>query len=161
NDVAARVLLSQSLLQNRQTQEATDEARKAVRAASNAPLNNVNSQLALADAQMALAAALLQNARFSVPEEARTAAERAGQLAPKLARARVQLAEVYLADKKDSQAQITAEEAIKLEPRGSAGYFIKALALNSQKDYAAAAAAAESAIRYDRDHQLPQAEYIR
>jgi tetratricopeptide (TPR) repeat protein len=150
NDVAARVLLSQSLLQNRQTQEATDEARKAVRAAPNN-----------ADAQMALAAALLQNARFSVPEEARTAAERAVQLAPKLARARVQLAEVYLADKKDSQAQITAEEAIKLEPRGSAGYFIKALALNSQKDYAAAAAAAESAIRYDRDHQLPQAEYIR
>jgi tetratricopeptide (TPR) repeat protein len=83
------------------------------------------------------------------------------QLAPKLARARVQLAEVYLADKKGSQAQITAEEAIKLEPRGSAGYFIKALALNAQKDYAGAAAAAESAIRFDREHQLPQAEYIR
>lgn len=150
NDVAARVLLSQSLLQNRQTQEAVEEARKAVRAAPNN-----------ADAQMALSAALLQNSRFSVPEEARTAAERAVQLSPKVARARVQLAEVYLADKKEAQALVTAEEAIKLEPRGPAGYFIKAMALNAQKDYAAAAAAAESAIRFDRDHQLPQAEYIR
>jgi tetratricopeptide (TPR) repeat protein len=150
NDVAARVLLSQTLLQNRQAREAVEEARKATRAAPNNP-----------DGQLALSAALLQTARFSIPEEARTAAERAVQLAPKLPRARVQLAEVYLADKKESQAQITAEEAIKLEPRGPAGYFIKALAMNAMKDHTGAVAAAESAIRFDRDHQLPQAEYIR
>lgn len=150
DDVAARILLSQALLQMRQSQEAVTEARKATRAA---PINP--------DAQLALSAALLQTARFSVPEEARVAAERAVQLAPKLARARVQLAEVYIADKKEGQAVVTADEAIKLEPRGPAGYFIKALALNTQKDYQGAAAAAESAIRFDRDKQIPQAEYIR
>ncbi len=150
DDVAARILLSQTLLQMRQAQEAVTEARKATRAAPNNP-----------DAQLSLSAALLQTARFSVPEEARTAAERAVQLAPKLARARVQLAEVYIADKKDSQALVTADEAIKLEPRSPAGYFIKALALSSQKDYAGAVTAADSAIRFDRDKQLPQAEYIR
>lgn len=150
DDVAARILLSQTLLQMRQAQEAVIEARKATRAAPNNP-----------DAQLALSAALLQTARFSIPEEARTAAERAVQLAPKLARARVQLAEVYVADKKESQALVTADEAIKLEPRNPAGYFIKALAMNTMKDYAGAVAAADSAIRFDRDHQLPQAEYIR
>jgi tetratricopeptide (TPR) repeat protein len=150
DDVAARILLSQALLQSRQAQEAVTEARKATRSAPNNP-----------DAQLALSAALLQTARFSIPEEARTAAERAVQLAPKLARARVQLAEVYIADKKEEQAKVTSEEAIKLEPRNPAGYFIKALALSSQKDYQGAAQAAESAIRFDRDHQLPQAEYIR
>ncbi|HEX9035966.1 MAG TPA: tetratricopeptide repeat protein [Ktedonobacterales bacterium] len=150
NDVAARVLLSQTLLQMRRTQEAVTEARKAVRANPKDP-----------DAQLALSSALLQTARFSVPEEARTAAERAVHLAPKLARARVQLAEIYVADKKDAQAVATADEAIKLEPRGPAGYFIKAMALNAQKDFQGAAQAAESAIRFDRDHQLPQAEYIR
>jgi tetratricopeptide (TPR) repeat protein len=150
DDVAARVLLSQTLLQMRQAQEAVNEARKATRSAPNNP-----------DAHLALSAALLQTARFSIPEEARTAAERAVQLAPKLARARVQLAEVYVADKKESQAIVTADEAIKLEPRNPAGYFIKALALSAQKDYQGAAQAAESAIRFDRDHQLPQAEYIR
>lgn len=150
DDVAARIMLSQTLLQMRQAQEAVTEARKATRAAPNNP-----------DAQLALSAALLQTARFSVPEEARTAAERAVQLAPKLARARVQLAEVYIADKKESQAQVTADEAIKLEPRSPAGYFIKALALNATKDYNGAVQAIESAIRFDRDKQIPQAEYIR
>ncbi len=150
DDVAARILLSQTLLQMRQPQEAVAEARKATRAAPNNP-----------DAQLALSAALLQTARFSIPEEARIAAERAVQLAPKLARARVQLAEVYVADKKEGQAVVTADEAIKLEPRTPAGYFIKALALSAQKDYAGAVAAADSAIRFDRDHQLPQAEYVR
>ncbi len=150
DDVAARILLSQALLQMRQTQEAVAETRKATRAAPNNP-----------DAHLALSAALLQTGRFSIPEEARTSAERAVQLAPKLARARVQLAEVYVADKKESQAVVTADEAIKLEPRNPAGYFIKALALSSQKDYQGAAQAAESAIRFDRDHQIPQAEYIR
>jgi tetratricopeptide (TPR) repeat protein len=150
NDLAARVLLSQTLLQERRAPEAVTEARKAVRANPKDP-----------DAQLALSGALLQTARFSIPEEARTAAERAVQLAPKLARARVQLAEVYIADKKENQAIATADEAIKLEPRNPAGYFIKALALNTLKDYQGAAAAADSAIRFDRDHQLPQAEYIR
>lgn len=150
DDVAARVLLSQTLLQTRQTQEAVAEARKAVRSAPNNP-----------EAQLALSAALLQTGRFSIPEEARTSAERAVQLAPKMARARVQLAEVYISDKKEAQAIVTADEAIKLEPRAPAGYFIKALAMNAQKDYKGAVAAAESAIRFDRDHQLPQAEYIR
>ncbi|HEU0028934.1 MAG TPA: tetratricopeptide repeat protein [Ktedonobacterales bacterium] len=150
DDVAARILLSQALLQSRQAQDAVTEARKATRSAPNNP-----------DAQLALSAALLQTARFSIPEEARVAAERAVQLAPKLSRARVQLAEVYIADKKEEQAKVTAEEAIKLEPRNPAGYFIKALALSTQKDYQGAAQAAESAIRFDRDHQLPQAEYIR
>jgi hypothetical protein len=83
------------------------------------------------------------------------------QLQPKLARARVQLAEVLTANNDNNGAILAADEAIKLEPRGSSGYFIKALALMRQKDYAGAVQAADSAIRFDRDKQLPQAEYVR
>jgi type IV secretory pathway VirB2 component (pilin) len=96
-----------------------------------------------------------------VPEEAEVAAKRAVQLQPKLARARVQLAEVLTANNDNNGALLAADEAIKLEPRGPSGYFIKAMALMRQKDYAGAVQAADSAIRFDRDKQLPQAEYIR
>ncbi|HEY7848452.1 MAG TPA: tetratricopeptide repeat protein, partial [Ktedonobacterales bacterium] len=150
DDAAARVLLSQALLQQRQVDESVAEARRATR---DAPTN--------ADAQMTLAAALLQKGRFRVPAEAETAAKRAVQLQPKLARARVQLAEVLTANNDNNGAILAADEAIKLEPRGSSGYFIKALALMRQKDYAGTVQAADSAIRFDRDKQLPQAEYVR
>jgi tetratricopeptide (TPR) repeat protein len=150
DDAAARVLLSQALLQQRQVDAAVTEARRATR---DAPTN--------ADAQMTLASALLQKGRFKVPAEAETAAKRAVQLQPKLARARVQLAEVLAANNDNNGAILAADEAIKLEPRGPSGYFIKALALMRQKDYAGAVQAADSAIRFDREKQLPQAEYIR
>ena len=150
DDAAARALLSQALLQQRQVDEAIAEARRATR---DAPTN--------VDAQMTLSAALLQKGRFKVPAEAETAAKRAVQLQPKLARARVQLAEVLIANNDNTGAVLAADEAIKLEPRGSSGYFMKALALMRQKDYEGAVAAADSAIRFDRDKQLPQAEYIR
>jgi tetratricopeptide (TPR) repeat protein len=134
----------------RQVDEAIAEARRATR---DAPTN--------ADAQMTLSAALLQKGRFRVPVEAETAAKRAVQLQPKLARARVQLAEVLTANNDNNGALLAADEAIKLEPRGPSGYFIKAMALMRQKDYAGAVAAADSAIRFDREKQIPQAEYIR
>lgn len=149
-DAAARALLAQALLQQRQVDEAIAEARRATR---DAPTN--------VDAQMTLSAALLQKGRFKVPAEAETAAKRAVQLQPKLARARVQLAEVLIANNDNAGAVLAADEAIKLEPRGPSGYFMKALALLRQKDYEGAAASADSAIRFDRDKQLPQAEYIR
>lgn len=150
DDAAARVLLAQALLQMRQVDEAVAEARRATR---DAPTN--------ADAHMTLSAALLQKGRFRVPAEAETAAKRAVQLQPKLARARVQLAEVQASNNDNAGALLAAEEAIKLEPRGPSGYFIKALTLMRQKDYNGAVAAADSAIRFDREKQLPQAEYIR
>ncbi|HEY7849836.1 MAG TPA: tetratricopeptide repeat protein, partial [Ktedonobacterales bacterium] len=105
DDAAARVLLAQALLQQRQVDEAVAEARRATR---DAPTN--------ADAQMTLAAALLQKGRFRVPAEAETAAKRAVQLQPKLARARVQLAEVLTANNDNNGAILAADEAIKLEP---------------------------------------------
>ena len=150
DDAAARVLLAQALLQMRQVDEAIAEARRATR---DAPTN--------ADAHMTLSAALLQKGRFRVPAEAETAAKRAVQLQPKVARARVQLAEVLAANNDNNGALLAADEAIKLEPRGPSGYFIKAMALMRQKDYNGAVQAADSAIRFDRDKQLPQAEYIR
>ncbi|HEX8995405.1 MAG TPA: tetratricopeptide repeat protein [Ktedonobacterales bacterium] len=150
DDAAARVLLAQALLQMRQVDEAIAEARRATRDASTN-----------ADAHMTLSAALLQKGRFRVPAEAETAAKRAVQLQPKLARARVQLAEVLAANNDNVGALLAAEEAIKLEPRGPSGYFIKALALMRQKDYNGAVQAADSAIRFDREKQLPQAEYVR
>lgn len=150
DDVAARILLAQTLLQMRQVDEAVIEARRATR---DAPSN--------ADAHLTLSAALMQKGRFRVPEEALTAAKRAVQLQPKLARARVQLAETLAANNDNVGALLAADEAIKLEPRSSAGYFIRALTLTRQKDYASAVQAADSAIRFDRDKQLPQAEYIR
>lgn len=150
DDAPARVLLAQALLQMRQVDEAIAEARRATR---DAPTN--------ADAQMTLSAALLQKGRFRVPAEAEAAAKRAVQLQPKLARARVQLAEVLTANNDNVGALLAADEAIKLEPRGPSGYFIKALALMRQKDYSGAVQAADSAIRFDREKQLPQAEYVR
>jgi tetratricopeptide (TPR) repeat protein len=110
---------------------------------------------------MTLSAALLQKGRFRVPVEAETAAKRAVQLQPKLARARVQLAEVLASNNDNVGALLAADEAIKLEPRGPSGYFIKALTLMRQKDYNGAIQSADSAIRFDRDKQLPQAEYVR
>lgn len=150
DDAPARVLLAQALLQQHQVDEAIAEARRATR---DAPTN--------ADAQMTLSAALLQKGRFRVPPEAETAAKRAVQLQPKLARARVQLAEVLVSTNDNNGALLAADEAIKLEPRGPSGYFIKAITLMRMKDYAGAVQAAESAIRFDRDKQLPQAEYVR
>ena len=150
DDAAARVLLAQALLQQRMVEDAVNEARRATR---DAPTN--------ADAHMTLSAALLQKGRFRVPPEAETAAKRAVQLQPKLARARVQLAEVLVANNDNNGAILAADEAIKLEPRGATGYFIKAMALLRLKDYAGAVQAADSAIRFDRDKQLPQAEYVR
>ncbi|HEX8731437.1 MAG TPA: CDC27 family protein [Ktedonobacterales bacterium] len=150
DDAPARVLLAQALLQQRQVDEAIAEARRATR---DAPTN--------ADAHMTLSAALLQKGRFRVPPEAETAAKRAVQLQPKLARARVQLAEVLASNNDNNGALMASDEAIKLEPRGPSGYFMKAITLMRMKDYNGAVQAAESAIRFDRDKQLPQAEYVR
>lgn len=150
DDVAARVLLAQALLQMRMVDEAIAEARRATR---DAPTN--------ADAHMTLSAALLQKGRFRVPAEAETAAKRAVQLQPKQARARVQLAEVLAANNDNNGALLAADEAIKLEPRGPSGYFVKAVTLMRMKDYAGAVQAAESTLRFDRDKQLSQAELIR
>ncbi|HLY32508.1 MAG TPA: tetratricopeptide repeat protein, partial [Ktedonobacterales bacterium] len=92
---------------------------------------------------------------------AETEARRAVQLQPKLARARVQLAEVLVANDNLASAREEAENAIKLEPRTAAGYFIKAFVLLRDKDYEGAVQACDSALRFDRDHTLAQADILR
>ena len=153
-DSASRLVLAQALLQQRQVAEAITEARRVTR-----------EQPTTADAYLILSAALLQQGGGSpfsrVPAEAETAARKAVQLQPKLARARVQLAEVLVANNDLAGARIAADEAVKLEPRGPSGYFIRALVLMRDKDYDGAIQACDSAIRYDKDHQLSQIEFIK
>ena len=150
DDSMARLVLSQALLQQRQVDEAVKEARRVTREQPNN-----------ADGHLTLAAALMQQGRVRVPAEAEKEARRAVQLQPKVARARVQLAEVLVANDNLPGAREEAENAIKLEPRGSAGYFIKAFVALRDKDYEGAIAASDSAIRFDREHMLGQAEIIR
>ncbi len=150
DDAMARLVLSQALLQQREVDEAVKEARRVTREQPNN-----------ADAHLTLAAALMQQGRVRVPAEAEKEARRAVQLQPKVARARVQLAEVLVANDNLPAAREEAENAIKLEPRGSAGYFIKAFVAMRDKDYEGAVAAADSAIRFDKEHMLGQAEIIR
>ncbi|MEO7002903.1 MAG: tetratricopeptide repeat protein [Ktedonobacterales bacterium] len=153
SDPAARLLLAQSLLQQQQIPDAITESRRVTREQPNN-----------ADAYLILSAGLLQQSSgplARVPAEAESAARKAVQLQPKLARARVQLAEALAANNDLVGARIAADEAIKLEPRGPSGYFIRAVVLLREKDYEGAIQACDSALRYDKDHQLAQAEFIK
>ncbi len=149
DDVSARVLLAQALLQQNQAAEAAEEARKASRAQS----TNV-------DAQLILSSAMLQRATFrGVPPEAEQAARRAVQLAPKQAKTHVQLAEVLASKREMAAARSEADEAIRLEPRLAAAHLIRALVLLSDKDPNGAIQSADAALRYDRS--MAQAEFIK
>jgi len=153
SDPAARLLLAQALLQQQQIPDAITESRRVTREQPNN-----------ADAWLILSAGLLQQSSgplARVPAEAESAARKAVQLQPKLARARVQLAEALAANNDLVGARIAADEAIKLEPRGPSGYFIRAVVLLREKDYDGAVQACDSALRYDKDHQLAQAEFIK
>ncbi|GEM_PF-731993 len=150
DDHTARLLLAQALLQDREIEEAAKEARRVTREQPNN-----------ADAHLTLAAALMQQGRIRIPAEAETEARRAVQLQPKLARARVQLAEVLVANDNLAGAREEAENAIKLEPRSPSGYFIKAFVLLREKDYEGTVQACDSALRFDKEHNLAQAETLK
>jgi cytochrome c-type biogenesis protein CcmH/NrfG len=149
DDVGARVLLAQALLQQSQPADAAAEARRAIRA-----------QATNVDAQLVLSAAMLQRSTLrGVPAEAEQAAQRAVQLAPKQAKTHVQLAEVLVAKRNMAGARAEADEAIRLEPRLAAAHLIRALVLYSDKDPNGAIQASDNALRYDRT--LAQAEFIK
>lgn len=154
DDVNARVLLAQALLQQQMTAEAASEARRATRQQS----TNV-------DAQLVLSSALLQSstgplAQFSkVPPEALAAAKRAVQLQPKVAKTHVQLAEVYMAQREMASARAEIDEAIRLEPRLAGAHLMRAVILMSDKDPEGAVQESDAALRYDRT--LTQAEFIK
>ncbi len=154
NDVGARVVLAQALLQLNQPREAANEARRATRAQN----SNV-------DAHLLLSASLLQTggmaSRFtgSVPQEAITAAKKAVDLQPKAAKTHVQLAEALLAKRDNAGARAEAELAVKLEPRQASAHLVKAIVLYSDKDPQGALDEANAALRNERS--LTQAELIR
>jgi tetratricopeptide (TPR) repeat protein len=154
NDVGARVVLAQALLQQNQPREAANEARRAIRA------QNTN-----VDAHMLLSAALLQTggmaSRFTggVPQEAITAAKKAVDLQPRAAKTHVQLAEALLAKRDTAGARAEADIAVRLEPRQASAHLIRAIVLYTAKDAQGALDEANAALRNERS--LTQAELIR
>jgi tetratricopeptide (TPR) repeat protein len=137
-DYSARMLLAQALLQLQRVDEALAEARRVTR---EQPKNS--------DGYLILSAALAQKQNQRSLQEAEDAARRAVELQPKVARARVQLAEVLMARRNPKEALTQAEEAIRLEPRLAAAHLIRGMVLLSDKDPAGAISASESALRYD------------
>jgi tetratricopeptide (TPR) repeat protein len=152
DDVSARVLLSQALLQQHLIDDAVAEARRATQIQ---PSNT--------DAQLALASSLLQKSgpmgMGRVPPEAERAARRAVQLQPRTAKTHVQLAEILAAKRDYSGARLEAEEACRLEPRLAGAHLMRAVVLLSDKDPSGAVEAANAALRNDRS--VTQAEFVK
>lgn len=138
DDHEARLLLAQALLQLQRVDEALVEARRVTR---EQPTN--------ADAHLIVSAALTQKQNQRSLQEAEDEARRAVQLRPKVARARVQLAEVLAARNNLKDARAEADEAVKLEPRLAAAHLIRGMVLLADKDPADAVTELESALRYD------------
>jgi tetratricopeptide (TPR) repeat protein len=139
DDIRMRLLLSQALLQLQQVDEAAEQAQKVV----DAQPNN-------ADAQITLSAALSQSQSKAALLRAESAARKASALLPRSARPRVQLAEVYMAQRKLKEAKAAADEAVKLEANLPAAHLIRSVVLLQDSDAQGAADAARQAIRYDR-----------
>lgn len=139
DDIRMRLLLSQTLLQLQQADEAAEQAQKVV----DAQPNN-------ADAQITLSAALSQSQSKAALLRAEAAARKASALLPRSARPRVQLAEVYMAQRKLKEAKAAADEAVKLEANLPAAHLIRSVVLLQDSDAQGAADAARQAIRYDR-----------
>lgn len=152
DDVSARVLLSQALLQQHLVDDAIVEARRATQ-----------TQPANTDAQLVLSSSLLQKSgpmgMGRVPPEAERAARRAVQLQPKAAKTHVQLAEVLAAKRDYAGARLEAEEACRLEPKLAGAHLMRAVVLLSDKDPQGAVEAANAALRADRG--LTQAEFVK
>ncbi len=150
DDASARLVLAQALLQTRQTGEAIEQVRRVIREQP----KNVDALLVLSMALVHQSGGLR-----GVPKEAEEAARRAVQLQPRVARTRVQLAEVLAAKRDLAGARAEVEEACRLEPRLAGAHLMRALILLSDKDPLGAIQASDSALRYDRT--LSQAEYIK
>ena len=152
DDVSARVVLAQALLQQHQVDDAIDEARRATQI-----------QPSNADAQLVLSSSLLQKSgplgMGRVPPEAERAARRAVQLQPKMAKTHVQLAEVLAAKRDFAGARLEAEEACRLEPKLAGAHLMRAVVMLSDKDAEGAVDAANAALRVDRG--LTQAEVVK
>ncbi len=152
DDVSARVLLAQALLQQHLVDDAVAEARRATQIQ---PSNT--------DAQLVLSSSLLQKSgpmgMGRVPPEAERAARRAVQLQPKVAKTHVQLAEVLAAKRDYAGARLEAEEACRLEPKLAGAHLMRAVVLLSDKDAQGAVDAANAALRADRS--LTQAEFVK
>ncbi|MFI5273786.1 MAG: tetratricopeptide repeat protein, partial [Ktedonobacterales bacterium] len=136
DDVSARVLLAQALLQQHQIDDAIAEARRAT-----------EQQSTSTDAQLVLSSALLQKSgpMGRIPPDAERAARRAVQLQPKAAKTHVQLAEVLASTRDLSGARAEAEEACRLEPRLAGAHLMRAVVLLSSKDPQGALEAANAA----------------
>jgi tetratricopeptide (TPR) repeat protein len=154
DDVAARVLLAQILMQMQQTAEAGREARIALR-----------YQPKSVDALMVLSSALTQQGGIrGIPAEAEQSARRAVELAPNNANAHVQLAEVLLRKREFDAARAEVDKAAKLEPRSPGVQLMRALVLLSDKDPEGAVQAADNAIRFGKQlapGSLAQADFIK
>lgn len=150
DDVSARTLLAQILLQQRQVDDAIAEAKRAT-----------EIQPSNTDAQLVLSAAYLQKGGplGRIPPEAERAARRAVQLQPKAAKTHVQLAEVLAAKRDLAGARAEADEACRLEPRLAGAQLMRAVVLLTDKDPQGALASADAALRADRN--VAQAELIR
>ncbi len=154
DDVPARVLLAQILLQMQQTAEAGREARIALRYQ---PKN--------VEALMVLSSAMTQQGGIrGIPAEAEKSARRAVELAPNSANAHVQLAEVLLRKREFDSARAEVDKAAKIEPRSPGVQLMRALVLLSDKDPEGAVQAADAAVRYGKQlapGSLAQADFIK
>jgi Tfp pilus assembly protein PilF len=146
DDLTARLLLAQALLQLQQAEEAAQHAQRVV----DVQPNNANGQLILS-------AALTQTQKKSDLARAEAAARKASSLMPRSAKPRVQLAEVAMAQRKFKEAKAAADEAIKLEPRLAAAHLVRGMVLMQDGDNQGAADASRQAIQYDK--QLGPAYY--
>lgn len=153
-DAAARLVLAQALMQQRQNAEAIQQVRRVIRAE---PKN--------VEAHLVLSAALVQQGGIRIPAEAESAARRAVQLAPRNANAHTQLAEVLAAKRDYKAARAEIDTAVEIEPRSPSAQLMRALILVSDRDPAGAVQACDNAIRYGRNTlggaALAQAELIK
>src|SRR5579883_5688 len=140
DDVMARLVLAQALLQLQQPEEAAEHAQRVV----DAQPNN-------ADAQLTLSAALSQNQSKASLARAEAAARKAAALRPRDGKPRVQLAEVALAQRRLKEARAAADEAIKLDPRMAEAHLIRGLILLQDGDPQGAADESRQATRANRN----------
>jgi cytochrome c-type biogenesis protein CcmH/NrfG len=139
DDYATRLVLAQALIQLRQPREAIIEVRRVLAVQPNN-----------ADALILLSSALLNVNQFNVPKEALTAAQRAVQLQPKVARGYVQLAQVQLVQRQYKDAEEAASEALQIDPRLGAASLVKGMALLQMKNHEGAVTNLRAALRQDR-----------
>src|SRR5579885_1910873 len=140
DDLMARLVLAQALLQLQQPEEAAEHAQRVV----DAQPNNV-------DALLTLSAALSQNQSKASLARAEAAARKAAALRSRDGKPRVQLAEVALAQRRLKEARAAADEAIKLDPRMAEAHLIRGLILLQDGDPQGAADESRQATRANRN----------